>query len=230
MAYTPTYTKPYEDGWKDEPDTTTPVTAEILNMLDATLEAVEDQLITEEERVDTLQALVEGMQNAIVFDTYAELETAIADETYTAELKVGQVFLIVETDVPDYWWTGTGLAELEGKVNLAGYVKKEELPTKVSELENDAGYVQDTRTIAGIDLVDDITAEELVEAERKVSGQIHVNFETAEETEGAIFPYMPYPTDENGNKLIGEAGQFYVANGDGTYYWLTIGNAEEGSY
>lgn len=91
-------------------------------------------------------------------------------------------------------------------------------------------YVPTTRTIAGIDLVDDITAEELVEAERKVTGQMYVNFETAEETEEAIFPYMPYPTDASGNKLIGEAGQFYVANGDGTYSWLTIGNAEEGSY
>ena len=72
--------------------------------------------------------------------------------------------------------------------------------------------------------------EELVEAERTVTGQLYVDFENAEEVEGAIFPYMPYPTDANGNKLIGEAGQIYMANGDGTYSWLSVQDAEGGAY
>jgi hypothetical protein len=91
-------------------------------------------------------------------------------------------------------------------------------------------YVPTTRKIAGNDLENDITAEELVEAERKVSGQMYVNFDNAEEVSGAVFPYMPYPTDSKGNKLIGEEGQLFVANGNGTYSWLTISNAEGGAY
>lgn len=42
--YEKKFTKPYPDGYKDKPDKTTPVTADILNMEDDTLVAVEDYL------------------------------------------------------------------------------------------------------------------------------------------------------------------------------------------
>lgn len=44
MSYTPTYTKPYTNGWKNLPEETTPITAEALNAIDNTLETVEEQL------------------------------------------------------------------------------------------------------------------------------------------------------------------------------------------
>lgn len=65
-------------------------------------------------------------------------------------------------------------------IDLSTYAKKLELPTKVSELTNDTGYltqhqdisskVDKTRKIAGIDLQDDITINELAAA-LEVEGQ-----------------------------------------------------------
>lgn len=44
MAYEKTYTKPYTDGWKNLPEETTPIKAEILNAMDNAFVAVEEQL------------------------------------------------------------------------------------------------------------------------------------------------------------------------------------------
>lgn len=43
--YTPIFTKPYPDGWKDKPDKTTPVTAEIMDGYDSTIENIESYLV-----------------------------------------------------------------------------------------------------------------------------------------------------------------------------------------
>lgn len=42
--YTPTFTKPYSDGWKNKPDETTPVTAEIMDAYDSAIESIESYL------------------------------------------------------------------------------------------------------------------------------------------------------------------------------------------
>lgn len=42
--YTPTFIKPYPDGWKDKPDETTPVTAEIMDDYDSAIENIEKYL------------------------------------------------------------------------------------------------------------------------------------------------------------------------------------------
>lgn len=44
MAYTPTYTKPYPDGWQNLPSETTPITAEVLGAYDKVIAAMEEQL------------------------------------------------------------------------------------------------------------------------------------------------------------------------------------------
>lgn len=44
MKYKKNFTKPYSGGYKDKPDKTTPVTADILNMQDNTFEAIEEYL------------------------------------------------------------------------------------------------------------------------------------------------------------------------------------------
>lgn len=44
MPYAKHFTKPYAEGYKDRPDTSTPVTANIKNMEDSTFEAVEEYL------------------------------------------------------------------------------------------------------------------------------------------------------------------------------------------
>lgn len=48
MAYTPTFTKPYEDGWENLPSEDTPITAEALNEYDDTFENIEDYLADHE--------------------------------------------------------------------------------------------------------------------------------------------------------------------------------------
>lgn len=48
MKYEKNFTKPYSGGYKDKPDKTTPVTADILNMQDNTFEAIEEYLVNME--------------------------------------------------------------------------------------------------------------------------------------------------------------------------------------
>ena len=72
-------------------------------------------------RIDSL----EGSAPGLVFDTVADMEAYVAE--HSAELKVGQNLYIREVDVPDYWWDGTAVQELETKVDLSGYAKQTEV-------------------------------------------------------------------------------------------------------
>ena len=72
-------------------------------------------------RIDSLAGSAPGL----VFDTMADMEAYVAE--HSAELKVGQNLYIREVDVPDYWWDGTAVQELEVKVDLSGYAKQEEV-------------------------------------------------------------------------------------------------------
>jgi len=59
------------------------------------------------------------------FATYEHLMLWLADPNNVATLKIGDVFWIVDTSVPDYWWGTSGLHELETqKVDLVDYLKK----------------------------------------------------------------------------------------------------------
>lgn len=53
MAYTPTYTKPYPDGWQNLPEETTPITAEVLDKIDEAIAAIEKQLKTTTENYES---------------------------------------------------------------------------------------------------------------------------------------------------------------------------------
>lgn len=84
-------------------------------------------------RIDSLAGSAPGL----VFDTVADMEAYVAE--HHAELKVGQNLYIREVDVPDYWWDGTAVQELETKVNLSGYAKQEEverLSEAIEDLQN----------------------------------------------------------------------------------------------
>lgn len=70
-------------------------------------------------KIDDITNIANGKCKAYVYDTVEDLDTDLADTTFTAGLKVGDVFLIIATDVPDYWWTGSAKAPLETtKVDL----------------------------------------------------------------------------------------------------------------
>lgn len=62
-----------------------------------------------------VQEVVESKSSAEVFLTKEALDTWLADETNQAGLKAGQIFLIKEEGIPDYWWNGTELSQVEGK-------------------------------------------------------------------------------------------------------------------
>ena len=84
-------------------------------------------------RIDSLAGSAPGL----VFDTVADMESYVAE--HSAELKVGQNLYIREVDVPDYWWDGTAVQELEVKVDLSGYAKQAEvdsLSEAIADLEN----------------------------------------------------------------------------------------------
>lgn len=62
-----------------------------------------------------VQEFAENVSSAQVFETREALETWIAEESNTVRLKSGQILLVAEKGVPDYWWSGTMLTELEGR-------------------------------------------------------------------------------------------------------------------
>lgn len=222
MSYVAEYQRPYENGYVDLPSEETPEMAEFMNARD-------DTIIKIEEYLANLDLSGLGGDYALLSEAGYSLGLEI-DSNYVMTIslknKAGDVLDSKNIDFPIESMVVNATYE-NGKIILS-LQNGNTLPIDISDMVR--GLVPTTRTIAGIDLTDDITAEELVNKEREVAGQLYVNFDNAEKVEGAIFPYMPYPKDASGNKLIGEAGQIYVANGDGTYSWLTIANAEEGAY
>lgn len=63
--------------------------------------------------IEDVTAIANGKCHAEVFDTVSDMETWLSNSDNTEGLKVGDVFLIRATDVPDYWWDGTYAQVLE---------------------------------------------------------------------------------------------------------------------
>ena len=75
--------------------------------------------------IDTVKAIAEGKSRGRSFNTKAALDAWLTVPANLTELQVGDNFYIEETDVPDYWWTGTGILPLEiDKVFLLDYYTK----------------------------------------------------------------------------------------------------------
>lgn len=87
-------------------------------------------------------ATAKGRCTGHVFDTYEDLVAWVADANNTAMLNLGDNLYIRAINVPDYWWDGSTIQQLETqKVNLENYASTEDIPTKTSQLINDSGYV-----------------------------------------------------------------------------------------
>ena len=83
-------------------------------------------------------AIANGRAKALVFYTKAQLDQFIAG-TYShpsgfvkADLNVGDTLFIRALNVPDYWWDGTAIAELETDTDLSGYYTKTETDAKIN--------------------------------------------------------------------------------------------------
>ena len=67
-----------------------------------------------------------------MFDTLADLETALTNEEFVAGLVVGDNLYIRATNVPDYWWDGSQKQQLETeKPDLRGLVKESDVQNMI---------------------------------------------------------------------------------------------------
>ncbi len=105
--------------------------------------ADQEELEDVRKTAETAEQIAKGKAKGHVFDTVAELDLWLQDENNVKILNRGDNLYIIDTAVPDYWWDGAKKQELETqKVDLSGYPKKDEVPSKRSELENDAGFLK----------------------------------------------------------------------------------------
>lgn len=194
-------------------------TSDVYSQILTELQSIRDDFITEEMLGQAVEDwLAENVVEALSPEDVEKIVFAYLDE-HKDELKgeKGTTFIPQISDDNVLSWTNDGGLPNPEPVELGGGVPS-------------GDYVPTTRKIADIDLADDITADELVEATRAVSGEVYVDFAEAEQTNPALFEFMPYPIGEDGKKSVGQKGQISMANGDGTFSWITLGVAEGGAY
>ena len=93
-------------------------------MLESVKLAFEPDVQAINQTAEQAKSIAKGRATGCVFDTLADLETALTDEEFVANLVLGDNFYIRATDVPDYWWDGTQKQKLEAeKPDLSGLVK-----------------------------------------------------------------------------------------------------------
>lgn len=86
------------------------------------------------DEISEVRSIAQGKTKGYVFATYEDMEEWLAE--HSGELNIGDNLYIEDTDVPDYWWNGSELKELETeKPDLTDYYKKESVYTK-SEADN----------------------------------------------------------------------------------------------
>ena len=70
------------------------------------------------------EVIAKGRTTAYIYDTVEDLDNALTDEEFVANLIIGDNFYIRALDTPDYWWDGTTKQQLEvEKSDLTGFVK-----------------------------------------------------------------------------------------------------------
>ena len=88
----------------------------------------------------------------------------------TVNREVGDTYNLLDNGA-NYAWTDYGWDKLSETIDLSGYALKEEIPEvpeKVSNLENDSGYMTGTEVAAGY--VDKDTYNDLVDRVRILEG------------------------------------------------------------
>lgn len=112
----------------------------------------------------------EGRSTAYVFDTLEDLETALANEDFVANLVLGDNFYIRATDVPDYWWDGTQKQKLETeKPDLTGFVNSNKVQAMIDSSLAAIGVAEEQRVLAE-------TGREQAETERQAQEQKREEF------------------------------------------------------
>lgn len=70
--------------------------------------------------------------NCLISTPASEVLNEWIETVDKSQFNIGDVFLVKDVGVPDYWWDGVGLSILETtKVDLSSYAKKSEIPTSL---------------------------------------------------------------------------------------------------
>ena len=81
--------------------------------------------------ITTLRNIINGKSTGYVFNTYQNLLDWLDISENRAGLRQGDNLYIIDVDVPDYWWDGTQIQQLETqKCDLTNLATKTELATK----------------------------------------------------------------------------------------------------
>lgn len=88
------------------------------------------------DRLSTVESIAKGRSAGYVFDTKADMDTALQQEAFVSKLIKGDNLYIRDLNAPDYWWDGEQAYELETqKVDLSEYYTKEEIELELKPLE-----------------------------------------------------------------------------------------------
>ena len=75
--------------------------------------------------ISDITNIASGKCASFVFDTVNDLDLWLSEASNTEGLKIGDIFLIIDVGVPDYWWDGNTKQILETtKIDLSSYATK----------------------------------------------------------------------------------------------------------
>ncbi len=157
--------------------------ADISNTLEGY--GIEDAYTKEE--IDLKIASVYRAKGSV--ETYDNLpnQTDVDEDGEVIELTIGDVYNVLDTGA-NYVWIGESWDKLSETIDLSPYVLKSEMPTKVSDLENDNGYLTDvpeeyiTETeLENKGYLTSVPTEYITESELENKG-----YQTAEQVQNAI--------------------------------------------
>lgn len=107
--------------------------------LESRINQAEDQIMELKDADDKMaqdileaKEIAKGRSTGYVFDTVDSMNQWLANEDNKSKLVTGDNLYIIDTDVPDYWWDGNQVQELETqKVDLSQFYDKSFVYTKV---------------------------------------------------------------------------------------------------
>jgi hypothetical protein len=126
------------------------------------------------ERIDEAKAIAEGRASARVFTDIEELDAWLLILENVDLLNIGDHFLIIDLNVPDFWWDGTQKRQLETeKVDLTEYYTKTQIDNLLSSKVD--------LTTFNTQLASKLDKTETAADSAKLGGQLPSYYATADE-------------------------------------------------
>ncbi len=157
--------------------------------------------------VQEVMNVANGKRASYVFKDEAELNAFITSNQDS--LKIGDIFLLTDTDLPDYWWTGSNIAVLETDIDLDNYYNQ----SQVNDLLSQKADAENHYTKTEIDSQFDQRLEDLM-FRKAYSSQI------SNPTEGTIYYNI---NDKTIQTYSGGSWSSAVAADPNTIYFVVEG-------